>query len=79
MSHMRLWSRARHPRYAIPTCAEQAVRRSTSGPADLTSLLTTRSGILQKNPVDDVSFSLRRGETLAIFVDSGCCNSMNRH
>ena len=36
--------------------------------------LFTRSGIVKA--VDDVSFSLRRGETLAVVGESGCGKSM---
>src|SRR5438477_9255726 len=40
----------------------------------LRTYLFTRSGIVKA--VDDVSFSLRRGETLAIVGESGCGKSM---
>src|SRR4029077_3408968 len=40
----------------------------------LQTYLFTRSGIVKA--VDDVSFSLQRGETLAIVGESGCGKSM---
>src|SRR5436305_9369898 len=40
----------------------------------LRTYLFTRSGIVKA--VDDVSFSLRRGETLAVVGESGCGKSM---
>src|SRR5262249_49271682 len=40
----------------------------------LQTYLFTRSGVVKA--VDDVSFSLRRGETLAVVGESGCGKSM---
>src|SRR5262244_3429540 len=40
----------------------------------LQTYLFTRSGIVKA--VDDLSFSLRRGETLAVVGESGCGKSM---
>jgi peptide/nickel transport system ATP-binding protein len=64
--------RAASPAYAMTKTAEQA------GPVievkGLQTYLFTRSGIVKA--VDDVSFSLRRGETLAVVGESGCGKSM---
>ena len=58
--------------YAATTAGENA-----GGVIDIKGLRTylfTRSGIVKA--VDDVSFSLRRGETLAVVGESGCGKSM---
>src|SRR5271165_2921276 len=64
--------RAASPGYAMTKAAEQA------GPVievkGLQTYLFTRSGIVKA--VDDVSFALRRGETLAVVGESGCGKSM---
>jgi peptide/nickel transport system ATP-binding protein len=64
--------RAASPAYAMTKTAEQ------TGPVievkGLQTYLFTRSGIVKA--VDDVSFSLRRGETLAVVGESGCGKSM---
>src|SRR5271155_5561505 len=64
--------RAAPPAYANKRAAEKA------GPVievkGLQTYLFTRSGIIKA--VDDVSFSLRRGETLAVVGESGCGKSM---
>jgi peptide/nickel transport system ATP-binding protein len=60
------------PAYAMTRTAEQAgTAIEVNG---LQTYLFTRSGIVKA--VDDVSFSLRRGETLAIVGESGCGKSM---
>ena len=62
----------RPPAYAITKAAKQTgTAMEVSG---LQTYLFTRSGIVKA--VDDVSFSLRRGETLAIVGESGCGKSM---
>jgi len=64
--------RTTSPAYAMTKTAEQG------GPVievkGLQTYLFTRSGIVKA--VDDVSFSLRRGETLAVVGESGCGKSM---
>jgi peptide/nickel transport system ATP-binding protein len=64
--------RAAAPAYAMTRAAEQG------GPVievkGLQTYLFTRSGIVKA--VDDVSFSLKRGETLAVVGESGCGKSM---
>src|SRR5499425_1968307 len=64
--------RAAAPAYAMTRAAEQG------GPVieikGLQTYLFTRSGIVKA--VDDVSFALRRGETLAVVGESGCGKSM---
>src|SRR5437016_10902502 len=58
--------------YAMTRTAEQAgTAIDING---LRTYLFTRSGIVKA--VDDVSFSLRRGETLAVVGESGCGKSM---
>ena len=64
--------RAASPAYAITKTAEQAV--TVIEVKGLRTYLFTRSGIIKA--VDDVSFSLRRGETLAVVGESGCGKSM---
>src|SRR5271157_3591553 len=64
--------RTSSPAYAITKTAEQAV--TVIEVKGLQTYLFTRSGIVKA--VDDVSFSLRRGETLAVVGESGCGNSM---
>ena len=60
------------PTYAITKAAKQdGTAMEVNG---LQTYLFTRSGIVKA--VDDVSFSLRRGETLAIVGESGCGKSM---
>src|ERR1700724_3854888 len=60
------------PAYALTKAAEQAgTAIEVNG---LQTYLFTRSGIVKA--VDDVAFSLRRGETLAIVGESGCGKSM---
>src|SRR6516165_7454585 len=60
------------PAYAMTKTAEQAV--TVIEVKGLQTYLFTRSGIVKA--VDDVSFSLRRGETLAVVCESGCGKSM---
>src|SRR5271157_6003476 len=64
--------RTSSPAYAITKTAEQAV--TVIEVKGLRTYLFTRSGIIKA--VDDVSFSLRRGETLAVVGESGCGKSM---
>src|SRR5947208_6556464 len=64
--------RATPPAYAMTKVAEQA--GTAIDIKGLQTYLFTRSGIVKA--VDDVSFSLRRGETLAIVGESGCGKSM---
>src|SRR6516162_9829041 len=64
--------RTASPAYAITKTAEQAV--TVIEVKGLRTYLSTRSGIIKA--VDDVSFSLRRGETLAVVGESGCGKSM---
>jgi peptide/nickel transport system ATP-binding protein len=58
--------------YAMTKTAEQAAM--VIEVKGLQTYLFTRSGIVKA--VDDVSFSLRRGETLAVVGESGCGKSM---
>jgi len=58
--------------YAMTKAAEQAA--TVIEVKGLQTYLFTRSGIVKA--VDDVSFSLRRGETLAVVGESGCGKSM---
>ena len=58
--------------YATTKPAEQAA--TVIEVKGLQTYLFTRSGIVKA--VDDVSFSLRRGETLAVVGESGCGKSM---
>jgi peptide/nickel transport system ATP-binding protein len=60
------------PAYAMTKVAEQA--GTAIDIKGLQTYLFTRSGIVKA--VDDVSFSLQRGETLAIVGESGCGKSM---
>src|SRR6202022_3432988 len=60
------------PAYALTKAAEQA--GTAIDVKGLQTYLFTRSGIVKA--VDDVSFSLRRSETLAIVGESGCGKSM---
>ena len=64
--------RTASPAYAMTKTAEQAV--TVIEVKGLQTYLFTRSGIVKA--VDDVSFSLRRGETLAVVGESGCGKSM---
>src|SRR6516165_3826991 len=64
--------RTASPAYAMTKTAEQAV--SVIEVKGLRTYLFTRSGIIKA--VDDISFSLRRGETLAVVGESGCGKSM---
>ena len=64
--------RTASPAYAMTKAAEQA--GTAIDIKGLQTYLFTRSGIVKA--VDDVSFSLRRGETLAIVGESGCGKSM---
>src|ERR1700757_2036414 len=64
--------RTASPAYAMTKTAEQAgIVIEIKG---LQTYLFTRSGIVKA--VDDVSLSLRRGETLAVVGESGCGKSM---
>ncbi len=58
--------------YAVTRTAEQA--GAVIDIKGLQTYLFTRSGVVKA--VDDVSFSLRRGETLAVVGESGCGKSM---
>ena len=60
------------PSYAMTKAGEQA--GTVIEVKGLQTYLFTRSGIVKA--VDDVSFSLRRGETLAVVGESGCGKSM---
>ena len=60
------------PAYAMTKTAEQAA--TVIEVKGLQTYLFTRSGIVKA--VDDVSFALRRGETLAVVGESGCGKSM---
>src|SRR5215471_14140041 len=65
--------RSTTPAYA----ATQAAAERTRAVLEISGLRTylfTRSGVVKA--VDDVSFSLRRGETLAVVGESGCGKSM---
>src|SRR6266436_6655518 len=64
--------RTASPAYAMTKVAEQA--GTAIDIKGLQTYLFTRSGIVKA--VDDVSFSLQRGETLAIVGESGCGKSM---
>ena len=58
--------------YAVTKAGEQA--GTVIDIKGLRTYLFTRSGVVKA--VDDVSFSLRRGETLAVVGESGCGKSM---
>src|SRR5712672_2388668 len=60
------------PAYAVTKAGEHA--GTVIDIKGLRTYLFTRSGVVKA--VDDVSFSLRRGETLAIVGESGCGKSM---
>src|SRR6266853_1337657 len=60
------------PAYAVTKAGEHA--GTVIDIKGLRTYLFTRSGAVKA--VDDVSFSLRRGETLAIVGESGCGKSM---
>ena len=60
------------PAYAMTKTAEQT--GTAIEVKGLQTYLFTRSGVVKA--VDDVSFSLRRGETLAVVGESGCGKSM---
>jgi peptide/nickel transport system ATP-binding protein len=65
-------ARATSPAYAVAKAGERA-----GAVLDITGLKTylfTRSGVVKA--VDDVSLSVRRGETLAVVGESGCGKSM---
>ena len=62
----------RKPAYAVTKASEHA--GAVIDIKGLRTYLFTRSGAVKA--VDDVSFSLRRGETLAIVGESGCGKSM---
>src|ERR1700746_798917 len=64
--------RTASPPYAMTKNPEQA--GAVIEVKGLKTYLFTRSGIIKA--VDDVSFSLRRGETLAVVGESGCGKSM---
>src|SRR5580658_2132577 len=64
--------RTASPAYAMTKTAGQA--GTVIEIKGLRTYLFTRSGIVKA--VDDVSFSLRRGETLAVVGESGCGKSM---
>src|SRR5262252_2276421 len=64
--------RTASPVYAMTKAAEQA--GTAIDIKGLQTYLFTRSGIVKA--VDNVSFSLRRGETLAVVGESGCGKSM---
>src|SRR5260221_3172104 len=65
-------ARTASPAYAMTKAAELAgTAIDING---LQTYLFTRSGIVKA--VDDVSFSLRRGETLAKIGESGCGKAM---
>jgi len=65
-------ARPASPAYAMTKTAEQVA--TVIEVKGLQTYLFTRSGIVKA--VDDVSFSLRRGETLAVVGESGCGKSM---
>src|SRR5499427_8567140 len=67
-----IMDRTASPAYAITNTAEQAA--TAIEVKGLQTYLFTRSGVVKA--VDDVSFSLRRGETLAVVGESGCGKSM---
>src|SRR5262245_40094846 len=60
------------PSYAVTTAGEHT--GTVIEIRGLQTYLFTRSGAIKA--VDDVSFSLRRGETLAVVGESGCGKSM---
>src|ERR1700740_3019165 len=65
-------ARTTSPAYAVTKTGERA-----GAVLDITGLKTylfTRSGVVKA--VDDVSLSVRRGETLAVVGESGCGKSM---
>ena len=64
--------RTASPAYALTKTAEQAA--TAIEVKGLQTYLFTRSGVVKA--VDDVSFSLRRGETLAVVGKFGCGKSM---
>src|SRR5262247_4832907 len=64
--------RAPAPAYTVTKAGEQA--GTVIEIKGLRTYLFTRSGVVKA--VDDVSFSLRRGETLAVVGESGCGKSM---
>src|SRR6266481_1866467 len=64
--------RTASPAYAVTKAAELA--GTVIEIKGLRTYLFTRSGVVKA--VDDVSFSLRRGETLAVVGESGCGKSM---
>ena len=65
-------ARTANPAYSITRAAEQS--GTVIEVKGLRTYLFTRAGIVKA--VDDVSFSLRRGETLAVVGESGCGKSM---
>jgi peptide/nickel transport system ATP-binding protein len=64
--------RTASPAYAVTTAGERA--GTVLEVKGLKTYLFTRSGVVKA--VDDVSFSLRRSETLAVVGESGCGKSM---
>src|SRR5262249_46781422 len=64
--------RAPAPAYTVTKAGEQA--GTVSEIKGLRTYFFARSGVVKV--VDDVSFSLRRGETLAVVGESGCGKSM---
>src|SRR5207253_4732537 len=71
-SEQRTTDRKPSSAYAVTKTSEQA--GTVIDIKGLRTYLFTRSGIVKA--VDDVSFSLRRGETLAVVGESGCGKSM---
>jgi peptide/nickel transport system ATP-binding protein len=65
-------AQAPSPAHSVTTAVEQA--QTVIEVKGLQTYLFTRSGIVKA--VDDLSFSLRRGETLAVVGESGCGKSM---
>ncbi|MBV8090188.1 MAG: ATP-binding cassette domain-containing protein, partial [Alphaproteobacteria bacterium] len=65
-------ARTAKPAYSIARAVEQS--GTVIEVKGLQTYLFTRAGIVKA--VDDVSFSLRQGETLAVVGESGCGKSM---
>src|ERR1700724_223315 len=67
---------ARHPRSeATRLMSETAAQQMVLDVKNLQTVFFTNSGLFRA--VDDVSFSVRRGETLAIVGESGCGKSVS--